>query len=169
VRAAEQQQYVMRAPCHCGCKYGRIEKKGPNNVVFCLKCKKYAGYNAPKSETGEPQRHVSSRENIKPKKRILILIRDGMCRLCHRSEPEVILHVGHLLSFEDGRKQGISEELLNSEHNLAAMCEECNLGLGKSSIPLWLAVGILKAHDNDDLGGKVLREQNGLLSYTSKT
>lgn len=98
------------------------------------------------------------------------MIRDGpRCRLCGRTPPEVILHVGHLLSDENGTAQGLSKELIESDQNLAVMCEECNLGLGKTSVPLWLAIALLKAHDNDDRRRKVLHEQNGILSDSTQT
>lgn len=154
----------------CNGTEGRIEKKSGQNVVWCLKCGKSAGYNAKKSDIGEPQRHIPNREGIKKKKRMQIMIRDGpRCRFCGRTPPEVILHVGHLLSVEDGKAQGLSEKLFESDENLAVMCEGCNLGLGKTSVPLWLAIALLKAHDNHDRSSQVLHEQNGILSDSTQT
>lgn len=54
-------------------------------------------------------------------------------------------HIGHLLSVAEGHRQGLDDAQINSAENLAAMCDECNLGLGAEVIPLWLAVAIVKA------------------------
>ncbi|MCA9179631.1 MAG: hypothetical protein KDB14_34485 [Planctomycetales bacterium] len=57
----------------------------------------------------------------------------------------MILHVGHVVSVAEGRKVGLSDVELNSAENLIAMCEECNLGLGKETIPIKNYVAILMA------------------------
>jgi hypothetical protein len=38
---------------------------------------------------------------------------------------------------------GLKDEEINSDENLACMCEECNLGIGKESLPLRIAVAII--------------------------
>jgi hypothetical protein len=53
------------------------------------------------------------------------------------------LTIGHLLSIEDGARLGATEFELNSDANLVAMCEACNLGLlhsAKSVTPRTFAV-----------------------------
>lgn len=138
--------YVMRAPCSkCGCPEGVIRERGFQDVVYCRGCGAYC-YCAPKSETGKPQRHIKTRDVIPPKQRarILIVRANGRCEICGAShsgnEP---LHVGHLISIKNGRKMGLSEEDLNSDENLAAMCAACNAGLGTDTVPLRLMVRIL--------------------------
>jgi len=91
-------------------------------------------YNAPKIETGREVRSVESvHKAIKPKLRAAILMRAiGRCELCGS---KTNLHVGHLLSVDAGLKLGMSEAELNDSENLSAMCEACNLGIGKEPVP----------------------------------
>lgn len=66
----------------------------------------------------------------------------GMCELCSgRSE----LHVGHILSVAEALDQKLEPAQFNSDDNLMAMCAQCNLGLGKNPVPLWLATALLIA------------------------
>lgn len=134
----------MRAPCGaCGSKDGYVTETNGQDVVRCLYCNQWA-YNQPKSESGKPQRSVRTRPEIKPSTKARIIERDnGTCVLCHSSDKP--LHIGHLLSVHDGKIQGISEDELYDDENLAAMCEECNLGLSERSISLRLLVQILRA------------------------
>jgi 5-methylcytosine-specific restriction endonuclease McrA len=82
------------------------------------------------------------REKISPSLRAEILTRSGCaCELCHRVG--IPLSVGHLLSLEAGKASGIPESELNSEENLAAMCDACNLGLGKHPVPLRVMLSII--------------------------
>ena len=140
-----ENSHPLRAPCHiCGSTEGRIVEKGVQDTVWCLQCNTYQ-YNAPRSETGKPIRSVRTRENIKPSLRAEIILRaNGKCELCGRNSKERPLHTGHLLSVEDGKAQGFTEEELTVPENLAAMCDECNLGLGKKTVPLWVAFRIFK-------------------------
>jgi len=39
----------------------------------------------------------------------------------------------------------MTDQEINSDENLAAFCEECNLGMGKTPISLRLAVAIVRA------------------------
>lgn len=135
--------YAMRSACpKCGALTGKLERRGAQNCVFC-ECGAFQ-YNAPRVETGDAVRTVTTVHNgIKPKQRARILLRDGRaCVLCHaRNRP---LHVGHLLSVEAGLSVDLTEAELNDDSNLAAMCDECNLGLGKEPIPLRIYAGILR-------------------------
>jgi 5-methylcytosine-specific restriction endonuclease McrA len=137
--------YQMRCPCKygCGTTDGYLEPKNGQDMIYCRECRKHQ-YNAPKAETGRATRSVSTtHEAIKPKQRARIVLRaNHRCELCHADR---ILHVGHLLSVAEGHKQGLSDTQINSDENLAAMCEECNLGLSDETIPQWLAVAIVKA------------------------
>lgn len=53
--------------------------------------------------------------------------------------------VDHMLSVDDGLKLGLSEDQLNNIENLAALCPACNLGKGRTTLPLYLVVAIIKA------------------------
>lgn len=137
--------FQMRAPCkNCGHEFGSIEMKGGQDCVYCGICGKHQ-YNAPKTETGRAVRTVTTVHNgIKPGQRSRILLRaNSSCELCHSvSKP---LHVGHLLSVNDGVRQGLTDAEINSDENLAAMCDECNLGLSDEPVPVRLLIAILKA------------------------
>lgn len=136
--------YPLRDPCsRCRSQKGVIEERSGQKCVFCLSCKRFL-YNAPKTETGAKVRSVSSRPKIKPKQRARILDRDNStCVGCHRAD--TIVHVAHLLSVEDGRALGATEEELFSDENLATMCEECNLGFSGRSVSLRLVFRLLQA------------------------
>lgn len=136
--------YKMRAPCkRCSGTEGRIETRSGQDCVIC-NCGAYQ-YCAPKAETGRAVRSVSTvHKAIKPNQRARVLLRSSShCELCGRSGGT--LHVGHLLSVSDGMDQGLTEIELNDDDNLAAMCEECNLGLGDETVPLRLVLAITLA------------------------
>lgn len=58
-----------------------------------------------------------------------------------------MLHVGHVVSIEEGRKASIPDEVLDADENLIAECEECNLGHGKRTLPLRMYIAILAARN----------------------
>ena len=109
--------------------------------MYCIGCGRFL-YNAPKTETGEAQRSVTTVHNgIKPKQRARIILRAlGRCELCGSTKN---LHIGHLLSVTDGLALGLTEAQLNDDANLSAMCEECNLGIGKDSVTARLYAALL--------------------------
>lgn len=143
----------MRRACpSCGHAFGRIENRSNQDCVFCSECDKFQ-YNAPKTETGrEPRTVTTIHELVGPKHRARILVRDGFsCVLCHsRNKP---LHVGHLLSVSTAARlhesgwlsKPFTDEQINDDENLAAMCDECNWGLGRETVPLYLLMGIFLA------------------------
>ena len=135
--------HLMRKPCQCGHPEGRIETRNGQDCVFCAGCDRFQ-YNAPKTETGRAPRTVSTvHEAIRSKTRARVLLRaNRTCELCGKGGN---LHVGHLLSVAHGIAQGLTELELNSEENLAAFCDECNLGLGEETVPLRLAVAMVLA------------------------
>lgn len=136
-------QYPLRKPCSCGSTTGRIEERGAQDCVFCS-CGRFQ-YNAPRVETGKAVRTVATVHNgISTKQRARILLRDGnACSICHAKDKH--LHVGHLLSVDVGLSMGLTEVELNDDENLAAMCDECNLGIGNTPLPLRLCVAILRS------------------------
>lgn len=139
------ESYTMRAPCRfgCGTTTGRMETRNGQDCVFCSQCNRLQ-YNAPKTETGREIRTVTTIHNgIKPKQRARILDRDsGRCALCGAAGN---LHVGHLLSVHDGVAGGMTEAELNDDENLAAMCDECNLGLSDTTVSVRLVIAIIRA------------------------
>lgn len=127
------QTITMRNPCRCGCINGLIITKNGQDTVWCAQCNRYAGYNAPRTETGRPRRSLRTRPKISPSQRARVILRDGCaCVKCHRRDELVI---GHVVSLRDGYAQGMSDKLLYSDANLVALCAECNSGLGGDSIP----------------------------------
>lgn len=143
--------YRMRKPCpDCECEFGVVREVGFQDTVRCRDCGKFQ-YNAPRLETGKPQRHIKTRENIKLAIRSLVMVRaGGACELCHCVAP---LTVGHLLSVDAGRSEDLTDDELNCEENLAAMCDACNSGISSNPVPLRVAVAIIVTR-NKLLGAK---------------
>ncbi len=143
----------MRVPCsRCGCTDGLMTTKNGQDTVRCSGCRRYC-YNAPRSETGRPTRSLRTRADVRPSQRARILVRDGgACILCHRSGVE--LEIGHLISVHYGRALGMSDEELNSDDNLAAMCAPCNSGLSSSSLPPRLLAAAIWARSRRADGGR---------------
>lgn len=141
---ADQRVHPMREPCPaCGCPDGTITTRGGQDAVRCAECQRYC-YNAPRSETGRERRTLSTRPDIRPGQRSRILLRDNfVCIMCHRSD--VALEIGHLVSVHDARLVGLSDHDLTSDHNLAVMCDECNNGLSKQSLPPHLVAAAIWA------------------------
>lgn len=127
----------MREPCRsCGDTKGYRNDTNGQAVIRCLTCDIFA-YNAPKLELGEEPSQVRTRPNIKPSKKVRILERDRhTCVICHSAD--VPLHVGHLIPVDAGREAGMTDAELWDDLNLAAMCDECNLGLGRSPVSVAL-------------------------------
>lgn len=121
--------FVMREPCRtCGTSDGHITERGKQDVVRCARCNRYA-YCAPRIETGKKKRTLSTREGITPSQRARILAtHDHSCISCGKRPPEVRLELDHIISRELAAEHGCLDELIDSEHNLAPRCEECNSG-----------------------------------------
>ena len=148
--ATEFPPWPLKNPCKaCGAPAGGpgyLKKVGDQNCLRCAQCDTYNGFNVPKRETGEPQRHVSSRPGIKPGQRARILERDGYrCKMCGKGADQSLLHIGHLLSVADAELVGAPDEILWCDGNLYTACEECNLGQGSRSVDPILIFLILKA------------------------
>lgn len=124
---------TMRSPCRCGETIGTIRTKNGQDCVYCRNCGRYAGYNAPRTETGRAVRSLRTRPDIKPGQRARVLDRDnGACIVCHRTD--VPLDVGHIVSVAEGRQLGMTDTQLFDDENLAAMCQSCNSGFNAVSI-----------------------------------
>ncbi len=134
----------MRAACTgCGSMSGIVTEKNGQDIVRCLNCSNHC-YNRPKSESGKPQRSVRTRPDIAPSTKVRILERDNYtCVMCHCADKP--LHIGHLLSVIEGKEQGLTADELFDDENLAAMCEECNLGQGARSVSMRLLCAVLRA------------------------
>lgn len=124
--------YTSRACRFCDSTDGILLERNGQNTVYCGKCGKHS-YNAPKTETGQRPRTVQTvRKAIKPSQQARIFDRDqGRCILCGAKDR---LTIGHLLSIDDAYEMGELGPELHDDANLAAMCEACNLGLGRHSI-----------------------------------
>ena len=146
--------YPLRDPCvECGGDTGRITTKNGQDCVCCL-CGRHQ-YNAPKTETGRKVRTVAGvHAGIKPKQRARILGRaTGRCEMCGS---RTNLHVGHILSVDSGLKLGMTESQLNDDENLAAMCETCNLGVGKEPVSARLLMAIVLERLTEDTPNQVV-------------
>ncbi len=140
--------YIMRSVCVCGSKEGSITETGAQDVVRCAACNKFQ-YNAPRVETGKAVRSVSTTHAaISPRLRAEILMRAGWrCQCCGRQPTKATeeLHVSHCVSVASGHELGLTDDQINNAENLMASCAECNLGLGKETVPVWLLVAALMA------------------------
>ncbi len=133
----------LREPCRaCGERErGQIKESGGQDVVRCASCGAWV-YNAPRAETGRPQRSKRARPTLGPKRRMRILRRDEfMCQIPRCPNTDSPVEVGHIVSIAEGRRAGegrielpVLDRILNSDHNLQAQCEVCNSGLGERSL-----------------------------------
>ena len=147
--------FKMRHPCkyeECLHPYGHIVEQGTQDCVYCDACGKYQ-YNAPRTDTGKKVRSIKATHDLLSlKTRNRIFERAGLrCEMCGASVANgASLHVGHLLSVADGHSAGLTDQQINNQDNLAALCDACNLGQGARSVPLWLAVAMIRARDAGD-------------------
>jgi ribosomal protein S27E len=136
---APPKPYTSRVSCpDCHTDEAVIQSRNGQATVRCAICDKHL-YNAPRTETGERQRDSSTvRKGIKPSQQARVLDRDhGRCVLCGRAAGEddgVIVRLGHLVSVEDGLALGLTDDEINDDANLAAMCEACDAGLNRRSV-----------------------------------
>lgn len=140
--------FLMRSPCpDCGHLYGRVEDRNGQDTVRCGQCNRHC-YNAPRTETGRKRRSVITvHEALNASTRARMIERaTARCELCGAAGN---LHVSHLLSVKDGMSlftlYGIplTEHDLNSDDNLACLCDACNLGWGALSVSPRLYVALL--------------------------
>jgi 5-methylcytosine-specific restriction endonuclease McrA len=108
---------------------------GPHVKLVCKSERHHITF-VSKAEIGIGTRSLSSRPEIKPRVRMNVFRSDGLCCLvCARvAQPGRELVVGHIISVKDAEAAGWPESQTYSEENLAAMCEECNAGLGSTSL-----------------------------------
>jgi 5-methylcytosine-specific restriction endonuclease McrA len=134
----------MRASCRdCGCPDGVVVTRGGQDTVRCRRCDRYAGYNAPRTETGRSRLSLRSRPQISPSQRSRILERDNStCLRCGRSGD--LLNVAHWISVHDGKAEGLSEAELFDDENLLVLCAECNAGQGRETLPLRFMATVLR-------------------------
>jgi hypothetical protein len=104
-----------------------VTEKNGQDCVYCI-CGRFQ-YNAPKTETGRLQRTLASRPGITPsmRRRVFDLCANA-CVLCGRRAPEARLEIDHMLSREIAERHGFLDDLIDSEHNYAVLCAECNSG-----------------------------------------
>lgn len=144
----------MRSPCHgCGHEMGKIIERSGQDTVRCARCDRWC-YNAPRTETGRKQRSLSTREGITPGQRARILEAfSNACIYCGKRPPEVRLELDHMIPREVAERHGMLDDLIDSEHNLAPACAECNSGrrvlpFGATTVALIYRCLVLKAHES---------------------
>lgn len=148
--------YVMREACRFCLRdegievlIGTMSTVNGQDVVRCKRCERHV-YNAPRTETGKPQRNIKTRPDLKFGQRERILQRDGArCLLCGRDpirHPDVDhLVVAHVLSVDEGRRLGVDDDVLFDDANLITACEECNKGMGSLSMEPRIWIALIKA------------------------
>jgi hypothetical protein len=136
----------MTEPCiRCGSLDGELTEAGPHWKLTCASCGYYQRF-VSKAELGLAVRSLNDRPDIKPKKRARIFDRDNCrCVICGRDED---LHIGHILSVDDGKTLGWTDEQLYDDENLATLCALCNAGYGSLSISPRLAAALVQARIN---------------------
>lgn len=131
----------------CDEQTSTVREKAPHYGLYCdnhepPRLIRWIG----KAELGLSQRSVSTRKGIKAAQRSRIMQRDSYrCQTCGRAQPEVILNVGHIISVHDGKDLGLADREINDDENLLTQCEECNLGLGKQTMPIRFVANVLMA------------------------
>lgn len=144
--ARYSQPYPMREPCKsCGHTVGKLKEVNGQDTVRCGRCNRHC-YNAPRVETGRKVRSISERPDIKPSQRSRILERDNRsCIVCHQpAAADRRLVIAHLISVKEGRDMGMTDKELFDDENLAAMCEECNAGIGPRTINTRMMYQVLR-------------------------
>lgn len=74
---------------------------------------------------------------------------NARCEMCGVPAGEAPLHVGRLLSVHDAQHYGLSPPLINSDLNLAAMCQECNMSLMRRSVTALFFTSLLIKRQGD--------------------
>lgn len=140
----------LRTPCpSCGSESGRIHPRNGQQCVYCADCRRFL-YNAPKRELGMDPVPVRTGPVSVTKRYAVISRAHSRCELCGRDVTEAILHIGHIISEENVRELGLPMHLCDHIDNLFCLCDECNLGMGKESLPLHdLLIRVLKMHKAD--------------------
>ncbi len=136
----------------CGSSETVMKETGPHCGLHCAGCGKWLRW-VSKTDAGLKKRTVqTTHAAIKPKLRSDVLLRaTGKCELCGKRDS--FMHVGHLISVDSAHAAGLSDDVINSSENLCAMCEECNLGIGKEPVPLRLAIAMIMARQKKNGGG----------------
>jgi 5-methylcytosine-specific restriction endonuclease McrA len=115
------------------CEHATVTRRtnGPHLEEVCADCARHLRF-VSKAEAGVGRRSVTSRKGVKPRARARVLERFGYgCYLCGRSATDgVLLHVDHILPVDLAKRFGVYDDVIESELNLAPLCEECNLGKG---------------------------------------
>ncbi len=135
------------------CKYpecdgteGTIETKSNQDCLTCNTCNRFQR-NVSKVDSGRKPRTVkTTHDAIKTSVKNLVLHRcNGFCELCGKGPPFAILQVSHIISVEYGHDHGLTDDQINDQENLIALCDECNLGGGKECLPLRFALRVVWA------------------------
>lgn len=119
---------TLTEPCQCGGISGYITPTGTQDVLRCCTCDKYQK-NISRADSGRRRRTLSTREGITPSQRARVLSTHGnACIYCGKRPPEVRPELEHMVPRDLAAKYGLLDDLIDSLHNLAPACPECNSG-----------------------------------------
>jgi|TARA_R100000093_G_scaffold68986_1_gene40930 5-methylcytosine-specific restriction endonuclease McrA len=131
--SSREETVKMDCDCDCGATEGTVSPAGPHYRLDCDNGH-YIKF-VSKKELGIAQRSVRSHPDIAPNIHYKVMERaGGMCELCGSHSDEFPLHVDHILSIYDAKNMDIEIRIYESMDNLMALCEECNLGKGRTSL-----------------------------------
>lgn len=138
--------FDMSKTCkHCGSSRGTPNMDGVHERVNCAKCGRYVYFRG-KVESGRKKRSVSTvHDGLRTSTKAKVKLRsNGMCELCGKSFSESPCHVSHVISVNAGLAHGLTETELNDAENLVALCEECNIGLSDTTLPVRFVARVLR-------------------------
>ena len=139
--------WQMTEPCpECGGTLGYLTPTNGQDVGRCSECDTFIK-NVGRTESGKARRTVETLHGGPPSQHARIIERaSGRCELCGQRG---ILHIGHILSVADGlvaiEDGQLTEREFRSDDNLVLLCEACNSGFGRRSLPVRLFVALLRA------------------------
>lgn len=120
--------FTLRDPCKCGGSHGYITPRNGQDLAYCSDCGTWQ-YNVPRTESGRKPRTLATREGLTVAQRAQVLDTYGhACIYCGKRPPEVRLEMEHMIPRELAKKHGVLDDLIDSIHNLAPACPECNSG-----------------------------------------
>ena len=133
LNAPDGRFHISTEPCqNCQSRAALLSVKGNQTSVWCRQCGRLIDRTfKPRSSEGV-DRVSPHAPAIEPGQRARILDRDAArCVLCGSTE---LLTVRHLLAIADGFALGATIAELNSDANLATMCELCAVGLASGPV-----------------------------------
>lgn len=142
--------HPLREDCMCGIAAasgsGFIIPRANNNALHCIACGAW-NWNVSNADLGvAPERQA--RPPIHEWLR-MELMQEAQCRCLVCGNDEDPRDVGHCIAVDEGRRFGVSDDLLFDRWNLAIMCKRCNKGFDTRSVWPRLYVDRLKPNEYD--------------------